>query len=217
VKTARPVERVSEVVRRALGPTLTEAGFKRRALCFRRMREGAVDLVEARLDAYDAASLGRFMLGFGVFLPAVAEILGERRRYNAPKEAESTFHVRAGPMANRDPWWTVNPATPGDEATADVLATFRARGEPFLALASDLQALHRALDEDRTIVADDPLAPAALALVVGDHAAASARIARAVEAVDQQHTRRNVSGDRFGTLLRRRAEKLVTIYRLAPP
>ena len=85
-----------------------------------------------------------------------------------------------------------------------------------LATASDLEALHRALDEDRTIVADDPLAPAALALVLGDDAAAGRRIARAVEALDQQHARRNAPGDRFGTLLRRRAEKLVTTYRLTP-
>ncbi len=173
---------VAAVMAAGVSGALTDAGFVRKALVFRRpAAEGATNVVEVLVARARTAGEAEIVLNLGTYLPAVEAVL-HARKIKAPGESEGTVRTRVGPPGKkRDPWWRV---VPGKEANvaSRVVAAIEDGVLPWFAVTSDLGALNTAVERELTEAfwMQNRLAPAAIALCLGKKTLAKKRV-RAVE------------------------------------
>ncbi|MBI1947572.1 MAG: hypothetical protein HYS27_17920 [Deltaproteobacteria bacterium] len=130
-------------------------------------------------DAYGPT--GSFSVTVGVLLPHIERLLGVDLAETDVATLEPdrcTAYKRFGPahFGGALSSWRVGTTKIAD-VSDDVVAVWAGAVDPWLATLGDDQALHRSLDAG-AVVLRDPLAPVAVALLVGDKAAAVARISR---------------------------------------
>ncbi len=200
----------------AAGPeeVFRELGFTREGLEFRRTVGGVLDVAEVQVRDEDAIGHARFVVNLGARHLAVHDVLGD-----APLERPPSACCTVQTRVNRgdsgfDDWWKV---TPGHEALVGgrVTSKLRQAVESWFSVANDLARLSELVDTDQRerFWCADPLAPAAMAIALGQFDRGRMRIDQVVKHVRelrQDRVERFRKNDPFGTLVLAKAHFIST-------
>lgn len=131
---------IDSIVKDALVKPLKADGYCKKGRNFHLVKESSTRAVNVQASQGNFGDSGRFTLNLGVYLPAVAALLGhEVQKGSYPRESECTIRERIGALMpnGRDAWWEIGSETDLSVLTAEVQGAWLRHGKPWLDQAWD--------------------------------------------------------------------------------
>lgn len=127
---------IDAIIKAALAEPLKTAGFKKQARVFRRVAaDGNIEVLDIQSGKYNEGSRGEFTVNLGLYLPAIARMLGEALQ-EKPTDVHCHFHMRIGhllPDKQEDFWWQIDECSDDAALAAELQAAVMQHGMAWFA------------------------------------------------------------------------------------
>lgn len=133
---------INTILRLGLAPALRQAGYKRRAHTFRQaLPDGVWRVINVQGSEGDVGTVSQLTLNLGIHYPLAHAVKGQPPLTMPPKEWDCQLRRRIGRImpAPFDLWWHFDEQSDLQALAAEVVATWREYGEPWLLRYSDLR------------------------------------------------------------------------------
>jgi hypothetical protein len=141
-------DRITEVVKRGLGPALKVAGYRKKGFHFRQEISPIVTrLVTVSCSPWNSAAAGQFTLDLGVYHRDIAALHDAMPVVNSPTAIDCVIRQRIGFVmpVGRDYWWQVSDKTDFSTLGTKVASAWINYGNPWLESHSSLREGRRFL------------------------------------------------------------------------
>jgi hypothetical protein len=130
---------IDGIVGAGLAPALKKDGYKKKGRNFLLTSMDVIRVVNVQASQWNIGSSGQFTLNLGIYLPKIANFIGNEISGEFPKEYECTVRERIGSLMPKgeDYWWELEKKTDTETLALEVVEAWTKFGRPWMDQAWD--------------------------------------------------------------------------------
>ncbi|WHI49784.1 DUF4304 domain-containing protein [Microbulbifer sp. MLAF003] len=148
------MNRIENLAKGYLTPSLKKSGFKKKKLSWNRNRGSFIDVIEIQESKGSVHGCERFTINIGVFIPSFYELVWNEPYKGFVKEVDCVVRFRLGALLQEDftgkaldTWWDLEADEDVDKTGVELKSDLEGKVLPFLDSMSDLNHLHDFIDD----------------------------------------------------------------------